>query len=209
MLSGYLLIENLLVDWKTRAPQSLFMNSSSPSTTVSTAPWNSLLPLLLASPDIYNVPFEGSFSGSRPQPCTSTQIDEILIWKYMKPLGSLHQDQCERDLRSIDIFLDKSTPEMSHDPPCPLTTYHRGWNETVMGLSCTLISLFSWRSEEAESRFKNPLESSLSYEWYTEADLYEKSFLGMVENMKQNEWISQERQVHLRLDFWRPPKVLA
>ena len=185
------------------------MSSTSPSTTASTLPWNSLLPLLVALPEIYNVPFQGSFSGSRPQPCTCTQIDEILIWKYMKPPDSLHQDQCERDLRSIDIFLGKSTPEMSDDPPCPLTTYHRGWNETVMGLSCTLISLFSWDSEESESRFKNPLESSLPYEWNTEADLYEKSFVQPVKNMQQNGWIFQERQVHLRLDFWRPPKALA
>ncbi len=74
-----------------------------------------------------------------------------------------------------------------------------------MGLSCTLISLFSWDSEEAESRFKDPLKPSLSYEWDTEADLYKKSFLEPVKDMQQNGWISQERQVHLRLRFWPPP----
>lgn len=181
------------------------MSSTSPSTTAPTAPWSSLLPLLVELPDIYNVPFEGSYGGSRPRPGTSTQIHEILIWKYMKTPDSLHQDQCERDLRSIDIFLGKSTPVLGHDPPCPLITYHRGWNEPVMGLSCTLISLFSWDSEEAESRFKDPLKPSLSYEWDTEADLYKKSFLEPVKDMQQNGWISQERQVHLRLRFWPPP----
>lgn len=184
------------------------MSSTSPSTSVQTAPWNSLLPLLVALPNIYNVPFEGSFSGSRPHPGT-TEIHEIWIWKYMKPPDSLHQDQCERDFRSIDIFLGKSTPQLGHDPPCPLVSYYRGWNEPIMGLSRTLILLISWDSEEAESRFKNPLESSLSYEWDTEADLYEKSFLEPVKDMQQNGWIAQERQVHLRLDFWRPPKALA
>lgn len=74
-----------------------------------------------------------------------------------------------------------------------------------MGLSCTLISLFSWDSEEAESRFKDPLKPGLSYEWDTKADLYKKSFLEPVKDMQQNGWISQERQVHLRLRFWPPP----
>ena len=181
------------------------MSSTSPSTTAPITPWNSLLPLLEALPDIYNVPFEGPFRGSRPRPGTSKKIHEILIWKYSKPSDPFHQDQCERDLRSIDIFLGKSTPIWGHDLPCPLTTYHRGWNEPNTDLSCMLISLFSWHSEEAESRFKNPLESSLSHEWYTESDLYQKSFLEPVKDMQRNGWISQERQAHLRLSFWPPP----
>ena len=175
------------------------MGNSSPSIT---APWNSLLPLLIDSPEIYNV----SFDERIPHAGTHTDIHEILIWKYTQPLDPLHQEQCKRDLRSIDEFLRQSTPNFGHDLPSPFVICYRGWDEPFTGLSHTLILLFCWSSQEAEKRFKNPFESSHYYEWKTEDDLYEKLFLGPVNNMQQNGWISQEKQVHLHMRHWWPKR---
>ena len=186
-----------VIEWETKAVPSVFVGSSSSSTK---EPWHSVLPLLVGSPTIYNVSFDERMPGA----FTSRDFHEILIWKYTQPFDPLDQEQCMHDLRSIDRFLRLSTPNFGHDPPCPLIQCHRGWGEPFTGLSHKLILLFYWSSQEAQARFKSPLESSHHYEWKTDDDLYERLFLGPVNDMQQNGWITQDRQANLHLSLWHP-----
>ncbi len=189
------------VVWKTKSPPTSF--DSSPSATLPSA-LSPMLPFLLEPPTIYNVPFE--CTPLRFDLCAASNeknVHELMIWEYVPPINRLDQEQCNKDLWSIDQFINLSTPHVGDDLPTALRHCFRGWNIPFDGPSHQLLSIFWWKSPEDEARFKNPCEPNSLYEtsgYYD--DLYVEWFSSVVTRMQQKKRISIKKHVHIHLTVW-------